>query len=545
MGWLFNLLQKVSVLKKRREAKFKVSKTADGIFLHLYGSTINSYELLNYLHQLGITPSQAVLTKILNSRAGAVVRLDQDVYTQEHLYSLNLDNDGNSLNLSVGSDRMNAYLTINTHTEGKVGEQYILNQLQEAGIVFGINPQAINQAVNSPGESVEVARGIYPVDGRDAQIEYLHQQPQIRPVLDEDGRVDYYELGCIVGVQAGDIVARRQPAVPGQPGMNINGEEIPARNGQDKSFAVGSGIIVNRDYALAEFDGALSWSNNKVSVIRMLVIPGDVDFSVGNISFMGKVLVEGSIKDGFRVEADDDIEVRGGISNANVVSRRGSVTVHKGIIGVRSLVCAQKNIAAKFAQEATLESGQNIFINEYVLRCNIKSGDSVLIQGRRGIILGNNSICARAKIKAANIQNSESLDLQVEGINRRLYYEQIKSLNVKIEELENRLGLMSDLIRTYRSTLDDPQTIIKLQQRIPEFIHLSEEFDELVEKRSHLVNILKNTRGEGVIEIGGGIEAGMLFTIKQNPVKLKERLRNISMYYDPDEQRIVIHTDKF
>lgn len=527
-------------MKKRQKTKFKVSKTADGIYLHLYSSDINSYELLNYLYQSGITPSQAVLTRILNSRAGAVIRLDQDIFAQEHLCNLNL---GNALNLSVSSDRMTAYLNINASTE--VSEPYILNQLQEAGIVFGVNIQAINRAINNPGEPVEVARGRYPVDGRDAQIEYLHQQPQIKPVLDQNGKVDYYELGYIIGVQAGDIIARRQPASPGQPGTNINGEEIPARNGQDKNFAVGSGVIVNNEYALAEFDGALSWSNNTVSVIRMLVIPGDVDFSVGNISFMGKVLVEGSIKDGFKVEADDDIEVRGGASNAIVISRRGSITVHKGIIGVKSLVCAQKNIAAKFAQEATLESGQNIFINEYVLRCNIKSGDSVLIQGRRGIILGHNSICARAKIKAANIQNSASLDLRVEGINRRLYYEQIKSLNTEIEERENRLGLMSDLIRTYRNTLNNPQTVIKLQQIIPEFIHLSEEFDSLVEKRNHLVNILKNTRGEGVIEIGGGLEAGMLLTIKQNPIKLKERLKSISIYYDPDEQRIVIHSNKF
>lgn len=531
-------------MKKRHEAKYKILKKADGIYLHLYSSSINSYELMNYLYQLNIIPSQAVITEILNSKAGAVVRLDQEIAAQEPLYSLSLDGDDNSISISVGADRMNAYITINTCTGQDLSEEYILTQLQEAGIVFGINMQAVKQSINNPGKQVEIARGRYPIDGRDAEIDYLYQQPQIRPVMGEDGKVDYYDLGYIIAIQAGDIIARRQPAVPGQPGMNVNGEEIPARDGRNYNFAVGKGVIVNNHCAIAEFDGALSWSNGKVSVSRVLIIPGDVDFSIGNVSFMGKVLVEGGIKDGFRVEADDDIEIRGTISNANVVSRRGSITVHKGIIGSKSMICAHKNIAAKFAQEATLESGQSIFINEYILRCNIKSGDSVLIQGRRGIILGNNSISARAKIKAANIQNSEALDLRVEGINRRIYYERIKSLNAKIESLENQLGLLSDLIRTYRSNLDDPQTLMKLQQRLPEFIELTEEFDAQLEKRNHLVSILRNTRGEGMIEIGGGLEAGMLFTIKQNPIKLKEKLRNISMYYDPDEQRVIIRTDK-
>jgi hypothetical protein len=47
-----------------------------------------------------------------------------------------------------------------------------------------------------------------------------------------------------------------------------------------------------------------------------------------------------------------------------------------------------------------------------------------------------------------------------------------------------------------------------------------------------------------MIEIGGGLEEGMLFSIKNEPVVLKERLRNIRMYYDTDEKKIITITDK-
>ena len=527
-------------LRRKLTNKFKVSKKADGVYLHVYSSNINSHEIINYLYHLNIIPSQELLGRILNSKPGSEIFLDQVAPVEDQLYNLNLTvDDSVGLNIVMSPDRMQAHLTITSQDNSDINEEYILNQLQEVGICFGVNKQAVKEALLNPGKEVEVARGRYAINGRDAHIDYLYQKPEIKPVLGEDGTVDYYDLGYVVPIQAGDIIARRQPAVPGQPGMDVTGEVIPAKDGRHLKFKVGKGVIVNNDYALAEFDGALSWSNDIIQVTRVLLIPGDVDFSVGNISFMGKVLVQGSIKEGFLIEADDDIEVRGGIDNARVVSRRGSITVHKGIIGSKTCLTASKNIAAKFAQEATLEAGQNVYINEYILRCQIKAGDSVLLQGRRGIVLGDNSILARAKIKVANIQNCKSLDLRVEGINRRQYYEQVRELNTMIENLENSMGVLSDIIRTYHSNLDDPHTLVKLQQYLPEYIHLTEEYNQLVEQRNSIVTILRSTRGDGMIEIGGGLEAGMLFTIKNEPVVLKERLRNIKMYYDTNTKKII------
>ncbi|MDD3897771.1 MAG: FapA family protein [Syntrophomonadaceae bacterium] len=532
-------------MRHKSKNKFKVSKKADGVYLRIDSANINSHEIINYLYQLNIIPSQELLGRILNSRPGSEIFLDQVAPTDDQLYNLNLIlDDSVGLNIVMSPDRMQAHLTITSQTNSNISEQYILNQLQKVGICFGVNKQAVKEAVLNPGKQVEVARGRYAIDGRDAHIDYLYQKPEIKPVLCEDGTVDYYDLGYIVPIQAGDIIARRQSAVPGQPGMDVTGQVIPARDGRNFRFKVGKGVIVNNDYALAEIEGALSWSNDTIQVTRVLIIPGDVDFSVGNISFMGKVLVQGNIKEGFLVEADEDIEVRGGIDNARVVSRRGSITVHKGVIGSKTCLTASKNIAAKFAQEATLEAGQNVYINEYILRCQIKAGDSVLLQGRRGIVLGNNSVLARAKIKVANIQNCKSLDLRVEGINRHLYYKQVRDLNSRIVKLEDSMGVLSDVIRTYRTNLDDPHTLVKLQQYLPEYIHLTEEYNQLVEQRSSIVAILRSTRGDGMIEIGGGLEAGMLFTIKNEPVVLKERLRNIRMYYDTDEKKIITITDK-
>ncbi len=52
--------------------------------------------------------------------------------------------------------------------------------------------------------------------------------------------------------------------------------------------------------------------------------------------------------------------------------------------------------------------------------------------------------------------------------------------------------------------------------------------------------MLKSTRGEGMIEIGSGLETGMTFGIKEDFVKLKQQAKNLRMYYDPDKKSIII-----
>ena len=41
------------------------------------------------------------------------------------------------------------------------------------------------------------------------------------------------------------------------------------------------------------------------------VVPGDVDFSTGNIDFIGSVKVMGSVRNGFSVKAEGNVEIMG------------------------------------------------------------------------------------------------------------------------------------------------------------------------------------------------------------------------------------------
>lgn len=57
-------------------------------------------------------------------------------------------------------------------------------------------------------------------------------------------------------------------------------------------------------------------------------------------------------------------------------------------------------------------------------------------------------------------------------------------------------------------------------------------------KRNGLVTMLRTIRGEGSIESGRGREEDIPLVIKQEPLKRKNKVRNLCLYYD-GEKKIV------
>ncbi|MDD3270390.1 MAG: FapA family protein [Syntrophomonadaceae bacterium] len=510
----------------------------NGLYIQIMKSNLDSSLLLAELDRLGINIHPQLMTKIITAPLGTELKL---LDKQSHISSYNPFTSSQAFDIEISPDKMQAYLTVNPNLEASLSMDEIVTKLTELGINYGIDENAICNAIRIPGNKMLAAAGKYPVPGKDGEVQYFYQPPEKKPVLCEDGSVNYYELGSIIPISAGQIIAKRTAPTAGRPGLNIFSEEAPAAQGKTKYFNVGKGVITNDDKAIAEFDGALSWLNDKILVSKLMVINGDVDFSQGNVDFMGKVVVAGSVKDGFKVEATDDIEIRGGIENAQVISHKGSVFVQKGIIGKEAaFIKAAKNVEARFIQEANVDAGQNIVINEYTIRSNLKAGDSVLIQGRKGRILGNNSISARTRIKASGIMNSPSLDLKVEGIQRKELHQQIRDLTARIMELEEQLKKTAETIRKLRDNVSDPSAISLLQKLLPQYMQIIEELDQNNDDRKCLVSMLNSTLGEGMIEIGGNLEAGMVFGIKEDSFKLESHVSSIRMYYDPEAKRIVL-----
>lgn len=139
----------------------------------------------------------------------------------------------------------------------------------------------------------------------------------------------------------------------------------------------------------AAIDGLVTKTDrDKLNVFPVYEVNGDVDYNIGNIDFVGTVVIRGNILTGFRVKASGDIRVTGGIEGAEVESD-GSIEITGGVIGSnKGYVKAGRNIRCSFVQEGNVIAYEDITVTQSIMHSNVRAGKSVRCLGAKGLIVG-------------------------------------------------------------------------------------------------------------------------------------------------------------
>lgn len=208
----------------------------------------------------------------------------------------------------------------------------VMNVLMEQGVVFGFDEEAIRRGIRSEQRivSIEAARGIEPGLSEDATIIYNLENNLGEQV------VNPYGHRKIHSVSVGSVLAIKRPAVQGNPGVGVTGQEIVARTPKDIQIRIkeGAELIQEGMVAIATRSGrpALEGSNKQfLSVRPVYVVEGDVDLSVGNIEFEGDIIILDSVLDGFTVKAGGSIQIFGDVLHAFLFAN-GDITINKKVI---------------------------------------------------------------------------------------------------------------------------------------------------------------------------------------------------------------------
>lgn len=355
-----------------------------------------------------------------------------------------------TITITVSKDKMTAALRIEMQADSKKPTiNMIMDKINEIGIVFGIQEQAIKQAIQYGANDVVIAKGKAPVNGENASIiKKIDAAKQGQPENLENGRVDFKNLNLFVVVKEGELLAERIPQTPGIPGMDILGGVVAAKPGKTMMLPAGKNTkIVDEHKVVATIDGQVLVTGNKMSVTPTIEIKNDVDLSTGNIEFNGSVIVRGSVQAGFMIKAEGDVDVFGSISGGTVEAR--NITVKAGIQGMqRGYIKAREDIRSSFAENARIIAGHNIFISEAVLHSNLSAGKRIIVQGRRGVIAGGSAVAGEEILtKFAGTQMDTSTKLEV-GINPMLrdeYQEVRKALTkaqVTLDQAQKALNVL-------------------------------------------------------------------------------------------------------
>ena len=288
---------------------------------------------------------------------------------------------------------------------GKPLDREILKQaLEKQQVRFGVDEALLDTLPQAPDRYFKLfpaAKGQPPVPGVDGQI--LEKFPRIRdrkPVADDNDRVDYTNLGLIHNVEQGGEICRIILPTAGTPGRTVQDREVPAKDGKAATVPKGRNTELSEDgqALVATMAGHVEFSGKNFQVKPVMDIPGNVDFSVGNISFLGDVCIRGDVRSGFTVRATGSITIDGVVEACTIEAGRDLVVV-KGVQGdSQAVLRAQGSIFAKYLENCCIYAKQDLE-TECIINCDVYCGGTVTVHSGHGKIIGG-------KIHAGHMVNA-------------------------------------------------------------------------------------------------------------------------------------------
>ncbi len=519
-----------------KKAAFSFCRKEDGIYLIINNPELNINEVLGYLNDRKLRYDVGRLTSDLVYRQSNEIKISDDVDIQigeEQIVSLSIQ---------VSPDKMLAFLTIEPTFPPELDEQNLLDFLAYHGIRHGIYKDKIRSLVKAaqPLHLFPIAAGTPPGKGLPGDIAYFHKLPVKSLKMDEKGRVNYYDINDHVYVKTGEIVAMKIAPAPGKAGKNVYGEKIPGLLGQEASFQIGRGIAIFDDKAVAVIDGTLIRDDKgRISVSRLFRLNTDVNFASGNIRFDGDVSIAGNVQPGFKVHAEGDIHIYGMVDNAEIISESGSIVVDGPILGRTQVsLRAYRDIRAQYIQNAVIEAGNNIYVEDYVTRCSLKAGNKIDISGGKGLVLGNNTLYSKNALIVKNITNPEEVEVTIEGFKPDDYRKRILDIDKKIAEGTNLLNKLAQEKMNYFQDDKSQDNHKKYNQVLGKTFHIEKRLELLYQEKLSLEDVLREVLGRGMVHILQGPVHMLELSIRGSKTTINSSYGKARIYYDQESRMI-------
>ncbi|NCC52634.1 MAG: DUF342 domain-containing protein [Spartobacteria bacterium] len=426
-----------------------------------------------------------------------------------------------------------------------VKKEDVLDVLREQGIRHLLELDLdifCRDAAQGKRDDVLVARGKLPVPGRDAALEL-----RVRPTTekrhyaeDREGNVDFKNAGLFENVAAGTPIAVWHPAVPGEDGFTVTGKTLPAEPVNDFTIECGPNVERSADGLTftALVDGRVIREDRRISVSDRFEIPRHVDFDVGNIDFIGHVIVRGDVMDGFSVRGRKSLTVEGN-AGACTLQSDGDITI-TGMTGHDSAagghIQCGGNLQAKYLSDATVICNRTIQVQNEIIRSVVKCMGAVEVEGT----LTGGCCVALGGVQVGQLGTRHGMETEViAGIDYH-YLDRVEQLQddlentqMKMEQVNIMLGPQSEKDHDDGNAGDMPETLrTRIRQLQKELTKLNEHADRLLQQLDDVgatptetanpkVNVVRHANTGSVVRLSN-IKHRLVEPL-QGPVTLMER----------------------
>jgi uncharacterized protein (DUF342 family) len=334
-------------------------------------------------------------------------------------------------------------------------------------------------------------------------------------------------------------LAKKIPLEQGTPGKAVTGKIIPARNGKDISLPLGKNVHVASDGAtiLSDINGQVILTGEKINVEPVYMVDGGVNLKTGNIIFLGTVIINGNVEDGFSVKAAGNIEVNGTVEKAEL-DAEGDVIVHQGITGKNTgLVRAGRSLWARFIENAFIESGNMVVVSDGIINSQVDADKSIICQGKRASIVGG-------RLRALEEINAKSLGSPTSGTETicevgvdpkskhqlEIMTKKKEEMDKKLEELQRNIQTLLNIKKQRKSLPEAKET--QLQELTNERKFLMEDLQKNKEESIRIQEFLASIRTRAKVSASNKVFSGVKILVRDASLEVRTEYKASTFIYD-------------
>ncbi len=520
---------------------FRLDARDEGVFLVVHAQEdmdIGVSDVMEYLHTMEIEDFDA------SAVAKAVDERDTPVRIADRKQEL--DRKAEVL-LRVGEEDLSASVRILP----PLGNPWptleeVRGELAQMGIIFGVNEETLQKIVEErrAKEWIEVARGIPPINGKDAKFVYHVDLHKAKPKEINESKVDMKDLGVVVNVRADQELLEKTPPQVSSDGTSVYGKTIPAVTAKDKVMPGGKNTYVSEDglHLYAGIDGCVLVQDGKVHVQPIFQVEGDVDYGTGNIEFIGDVFVKQTLRDGFEIKAGGNVIIGGVVEGANIAAE-GNIEIKGGVRGMgKAFLSSKGGILAGYLDQCTLEAENNVVVKNAIMHSTIRAKGDVLAQGAKGLIVGG-LIQAGSQIRCETLGNEMGTKTDVHaGVNPLAIQEKARAeqelaeREKQYQEIAKNIDFLKKVEALGKLDNEKRQILLKLTQAKFQIQAKMETERKNLEKVDEQLG--KMTK-EGRISVHGVVYPGVSIHLRGLTYIVRDALKYVTFMYDQGEIRAI------
>lgn len=442
--------------------------------------------------------------------------------------------------VTVEADGMTASLTLIAPKGGNpVSMEEIDKKINAKSIVVEYDKDLITKKIDEKfwDQPFEIARGEDPIPGEDARIVYkFDMEDHAKAQEHEDGSVDFKELNLIHNVLKGEAIGEKIPPTEGTPGKDVYGKPMPAPQGKDELIKIGKNVELSEDglKLVSAIDGQLKFEGDKPTIEPVFVVQGDLDLHTGNIDFIGSVIINGAVQDGFSIKAQGDVEVANAVG-ASHIEATGNIIVKGGVAGKgKAELSSEGDIIAKFIESATVRARGHIKLEKALMHSNVRCANLELT-GDKSTIVGGNITAADevvSKTIGSPVATKTCITVGVdEGLLKQLndVEEALKSNQQSLSKLSKAMELLLTLkSRTGSLPEEKEATLVKTKAMHSQ---LDVKVKEMESHMNELEAKVNEARG-GRVRASDRIYPGVVITIRKAVHHVKDEIRYATLTYE-------------